>query len=464
MKSAREILFCKKARRFFLPNWLSRFTASLCFFSATLTFTAEQEADRLISSIDYIREVDRYQNEITDLEEQYGPYDRALLEPLGGLANVYIENGILDRANSILDRQLQLLHISEGPDTFSQITILQSLIKNNLSVNDLEAVTDNYENLQFIYSQNPDATVEEKLLAIDDLRNWHHLSFNLDIKPNRINHFITSRRLLRQMLRIARDEYGENDPLMIPFLYREAIEKYHLSALLLSPDELGYDAGDRIFEPEQTQPETYLRQAYEVVKEIRDIVQQSGDKEADGMAAVYEADFQMLMGLGLAQRSYREAMGLFEEAGIDKQQITDFFSRPVILPVTEFYSTMSDAIVAQDAAGYRYVRGMDGDDPEVYLGNYTGWNESLLNVALPPAPELLSNFEIELTRAEMRFRISSRGETRNPDAESSIPDTVQAKVDSRDALETMVFRPRFRGNRWRMLRDITMTYWYPPEK
>ena len=125
---------------------------------------------------------------------------------------------------------------------------------------------------------------------------------------------------------------------------------------------------------------------------------------------------------------------------------------------------MSDAIVAQDAAGYRYVRGMDGDDPEVYLGNYTGWNESLLNVALPPAPELLSNFEIELTRAEMRFRISSRGETRNPDAESSIPDTLQAKVDSRDALETMVFRPRFRGNRWRMLRDITMTYWYPPEK
>ena len=464
MKSAREILFCKKARRFFLPNWLSRSAASLCFFSATLTFTAEQEADRLISSIDYIREVDRYQNEITDLEEQYGPYDRALLEPLGGLANVYIENGILDRANSILDRQLQLLHISEGPDTFSQITILQSLIKNNLSVNDLEAVTDNYENLQFIYSQNPDATVEEKLLAIDDLRNWHHLSFNLDIKRNRINHFITSRRLLRQMLTIARDEYGENDPLMIPFLYREAIEKYHLSALLLSPDELGYDAGDRIFEPEQTQPETYLRQAYEVVKEIRDIVQQSGDKEADGMAAVYEADFQMLMGLGLAQRSYREAMVLFEEAGIDKQKITDFFSRPVVLPVTEFYSTMSEAIVAQDAAGYRYVRGMDGDDPEVYLGNYTGWNESLLNAALPPAPELLSNFEIELTRAEMRFRISSRGETRNPDAESSIPDTVQAKVDSRDALEKMVFRPRFRGNRWRMLRDITMTYWYPPEK
>ena len=64
----------------------------------------------------------------------------------------------------------------------------------------------------------------------------------------------------------------------------------------------------------------------------------------------------------------------------------------------------------------------------------------------------------------MRFRLSSRGETRNPDAESSEPDTVQAKVDSQDALEKMVFRPRFRGSRWRMLRDITMTYWYPPEK
>jgi hypothetical protein len=83
---------------------------------------------------------------------------------------------------------------------------------------------------------------------------------------------------------------------------------------------------------------------------------------------------------------------------------------------------------------------------------------------MPLLPSLISEFEIEMTRADMVFRISSRGKTRNPDAEFSIPDTVQAKVDSRKALEAMIFRPRFRGNRWRMLRGITMTYWYPPEK
>ena len=174
----------------------------------------------------------------------------------------------------------------------------------------------------------------------------------------------------------------------------------------------------------------------------------------------------MLLELGTAQRSYREAMQLFEIAGKSRDEIGDFFSRPVVLPVSEFYSTLDSAIVAQDGSGYRYVPGVDGSDPTVHLGNYRGWNESLLTASMPMPPALISEFEIEMTRADMVFRISSRGKTRNADAEVSIPDTVQAKVDSRKALEAMTFRPRFRGNgnRWRMLRGITMTYWYPPEK
>ena len=123
----RKISFYERVRRLFVPSWPSKLILSLMLFAleASSAFTAEREVSQLTSSIDYIRQVDLYQNEINDLEEQHGPYDRALLEPLGELANLYVENGILDRADSLLDRQLQLLHVSEGPDTFSQISILQ---------------------------------------------------------------------------------------------------------------------------------------------------------------------------------------------------------------------------------------------------------------------------------------------------------------------------------------------------
>ena len=83
---------------------------------------------------------------------------------------------------------------------------------------------------------------------------------------------------------------------------------------------------------------------------------------------------------------------------------------------------------------------------------------------MPTLPDLLSDIELDLTQVEMRFRISSRGKTRGPDAESSDPDTVRARRTAEDALKEMVFRPRFVGSRWRPLENLTMTYWYPTEK
>ena len=126
--------------------------------------------------------------------------------------------------------------------------------------------------------------------------------------------------------------------------------------------------------------------------------------------------------------------------------------------------SIDDANYAQEAEGYSFVRGGMDEDPQISLGNYTAWNESVPYTPMPTPPELLSDIEFELTKAEMRFRISSRGKTRGPDAESSEPDTVRARRNAEDALKEMVFRPRFVGSRWRPLRDLTMTYWYPTEK
>ena len=167
---------------------------------------------------------------------------------------------------------------------------------------------------------------------------------------------------------------------------------------------------------------TYLRQGYELVKDIREIIQLTDNNEADGMAAVYEADYQMLLGLGIAQRTYREAMDLFVEAGIDDEKVIDFFTRPAVLPVSEYYTSIDEAINAQKATGYEVLNGEEGSDPKVYLGNYTAWNESVPYTAMPALPEILSDIELELTKVEMEFRISSRGKTRGPDAESSEPD------------------------------------------
>jgi len=452
-----------------LIKFVRSFSAQLLVLSHFLLVTvavdaAEDDSSLLAASNEQSEQIAAYQQQIAELESEFGPFDQSLIEPLNDLASLYTEIGNLVGANNLLDRQLQLMRITEGLDTYNQQSVLEALIANNVQMNDLEAATENFENLQFVFLQNPDSTTTQKLEAMDEVRHWHFLAINLDEKRRRIHHFRSSRELLRQMLRIAEDEYGEETTEMIPWLYKSALEKYHLLTYLFSHDELGENAFDAIFELEEIQPEQYLRQGYETVKDIREIVQQSGDVEADAMAAVYEADFQMLLGLGTARRSYVEAMELFAEAGKSEQEITDFFARPVPLPITEYYQSMDAAIAAQDAVGYRYERGVDGADPVVYLGNYVAWNESLLNAAMPENPNALADTELELHRADLRFSIRTRGDVRTPDVESTVPEIRQARVDGADALEMMIFRPRFRGERWRTLREVTISYWYPPEK
>ena len=427
-------------------------------------FSAEEELSRVRISTEYTRQVNLYLQELEALERRFGPYDRSLLEPLDALISLHSSVDDFAEINSLLGRQLQLVHVTEGPNAFSQLPILESLIRNNLEIKNFESVTNNFENRQYVFLQNPDSTVEQKLASMDDLRNWYLTAFNLDIKQNRLPYFMKSRSLLQQMLAVASDAYEEKEERMVPLLYKEALEKYYLMTLLNSVDELGSDANDFIFVPERIQPMTYLRQGYEMVKDISDIVRLNGDKEAEGMATVYEADYQMLLGLGLARRTYQRAMDLFAEAGVQEQKIIDFFSRPTVIPAHEYYTSIDDAMSAQAADGYVYTEGEDGEDPKIHLGDYIAWNESVPFTPMPNPPNMLSDIELGLTRVDTRFRISSRGKTRGPDAETSDPESVRARRDAEDALKEMVFRPRFVGTRWRPIRNLTMTYWYPTEK
>ena len=286
-----------------------RYFSIVLFFTITFSVRAAEETDSSVGqSIQQTEQIELYLQQIAELETEFGPFDQSLIEPLNILSDLYTEIGNLVEANTILNRQIQLLRIAEGPDTFSQVPVVESQIVNNVRMNDLEAATNNFENIQFVYLQNPESTTIQKLQAMDQLRHWHFTALNLGEKIDRINHFRISRAILDDMLQIAEDELGEESHEIIPYLYKAAIEKYHLLTYLFSHDELGANAYDDIFEMEAIQPTDYLRQGYEIVKDIREIIQQSSDIEADAMAAVYEGDFRMLLGIGLAQRSYREAV------------------------------------------------------------------------------------------------------------------------------------------------------------
>jgi hypothetical protein len=402
-----------------------------------------------------------FDQQIATLETEVGPFDNALAEPLQSLTALHIEAGDFTEADSVLKRRLQLSRFVDGPEGLEQIEILEELIANNIRRSQWQDVTENFENIQLIRTQNPNTAISIVLDAMSTTRNWYLTAIYVDDPILRIDYYHSARELQRQMLRLAEERYSEDSPELIPWLYSNALQKYQTATFITSRDELGADARDQISRPLAKSPVNFLREGLDMAKRIRSIVETQNDLEAEAMSMIYEADYQMLLQLGTARRLYRRAMDKLEEAGIDPQRITEFFERPIVLPEPIFYTSIDEAIDAQTAYGYTVTPADDGE--QIHMGEYIAWNESLPYARRPQIPDEASSIATELYVVEVEFNISSQGEVRTPDAQWADPDVVRVRRDAQDAIEDMQFRPRFYDGRWRRVRDVTMRYLYPPK-
>jgi hypothetical protein len=426
--------------------------------------TVEQDVANspLQISTQLIEQIESYSQQIESIESEAGPFDRAILEPLQGLTGVLIDANDLEGAQAIIQRRLQLIRISEGPNSLNQLPVIEELITINIRLGNWDDVTDNFEIIRLFYAQSPDFSTEDLLLAMSDVREWHLTAIYLDGIKARVNHFQDARQVLRQQLQLAEETYSENDPSLIPWLYKDAIEQYDVVVFLTSKDELGVEARDHIARAESRGTEDYLREALNTVQRIRRIIESLNNPEAEAMAMIYEADFQWLIGLGTAKRLYRNAMNKLREAGIAEERVSEFFSRPIVLPVSEYYMTLEEALTDQNGNGYRITQDEDGEEL-VHMGNFLAWNESINIARQPPIPVRAASVSTELNTVDVRFTVYSNGETRTPRAQAAQPDEVRIRRDAQDAIEDMRFRPRFYNGRWRTLRGVTMTYRYPPK-
>jgi len=444
-----------------------------------------QSETALQRSIRLQEQILQVNDQLADLESEYGPYDRSLLEPLQQLITIYSEIGDFEEVSSILERRLQLLRTSEGPDSPNQLPLLDELIANDIRLGDWESVNDRFEYVHYLATQDTETDPETLLQTTVDKANWNFAQVYL-MEPNRrVRHFQNGRELLRETFRNAEELYGEDSLELAPWLYREAVLQYQVASVLLADDELGVSALSEIYDRElrycsripQTgieltrtkriirNCESYLREGLGLIKRIRDMAEASGDLEAQAMAMTYEADFQMLLELGTARRAYQDAMDKFIEAGKTEEQVSEFFQRPIALPEPEFHLRMADAIRSQEENGFQWLPA-NGDDPAVlHLGTYRAWSESLPFAVQPPVPEAAQELEsmLEIHQLELEFSLNSRGYTRNPEILDATTDAARVRRDAREALRTMQFRPWFRGSRWRSVDNVRLTYLIPAD-
>jgi len=424
----------------------------------------EQEESALQQSIRLRERIELISEELARLESEFSPYDYRLQESLQALTDVYLEIGDFQQAGSILERRLQLVRTTEGPASMLQLPIIDELIANDIRLSDWNSVTDRFEFVQFLHSQDDDVDAESRLQAKNDLAMWNLSMVYLLEPPRRIRAFRAARAEIRENTRLAEELYGEDSMESVAWLYQEAVLQYQIAAVLLAEDELGVYARDEILYMEGRSVESYLREGLNLLKRIREIAEEQGNLETVAMAMTYEADFQMLLELGTAARLYRQAMDKFAEAGLSREQVDGFFQRPVILPVPEFHTRLEDAIGNQEAVGFQILTAQDGEN-SMHLGTFVAWSDSLPYAHRPDLPAAAADLEAALNydQIEMTFTLNSRGTTRNPKITESTTDSSRYRSNAREALRDMQFRPFFEGGRWRRTENLSISYLILPD-
>lgn len=127
-----ELTFLSRTRRLVSFNMRRVFlllAALFCTSSAVAQNAAESD-------------VSLYVGQIEALESEFGPFDRRLLEPLAGLAQLQFEQGDFEGAATLLRRQLQITRNTFGFEDPRLLPLVDALVRTEIARSDWQQVAD----------------------------------------------------------------------------------------------------------------------------------------------------------------------------------------------------------------------------------------------------------------------------------------------------------------------------------
>ena len=469
-------------KRPFLKLFESPFIVLLCLpamvFAQNNTVSVSNES---------LRDLQRYQTQIEDMESEYGPFDNRLLEPLASIIDFYIEQGDFEEVAEIQTRQLSIMRTTLGFENPELIPMVRRMIEVQQVLGNWDAVSDNLEHIRFLVASNFGTQSEELLLAMENQAQWLLTSFYLGEQRRQSDNFLDARDLYRDIYRLSEKVYGEESEELYPWHYKRAYSLALLVQLLNTEDSFSGEIFNDVVRsdgPNQLEyglrggvvsaspfvglgrqiavvdgdgllGEGYLRQGLGFINDIRDIAEDRGDLEAEAIAHIYRGDFNVLMERGSGRRQYREAQEKLVQAGISQESIEKFFRTPMPLPMPEFYPKFGDLVAYQQSILNEVP---DRSEESLHLGTFRAWHENARAVQKPVSSDPLLRIGLPQFQVDLSFNISSRGNASNVDVLSSIPEDSRVTREGARAVREIKFRPAYEGDRARRVRDVRMRY------
>jgi hypothetical protein len=481
MKPARGFELMKRP---FLKQFQSLFIVLLCL--PALVFA---QTNTVSTSNENLRDLQRYETQLEDMESDYGPFDNRLLEPLASIVDIYVEQGNFEQVAEIQSRQLSIMRTTLGFENPELIPVIRSMIEVQQVLGNWDVVSDHLEHIRFLVAANFGTQSEELLFAMESQAQWMLEGFYLGESRRQSDSILDARDLYRDIYRLSEKIYGQESEELYPWYYKRAYSLALLVQLLNTEDSFSGEILNDLVRADgpsrlehgvrggvvNTSPfvglgrqiavldgdgllgEGYLRQGMGFINDIRDIAEEHGNLETEAIAHIYRGDFNVLMDRGSGRRQYRVAQEKLAEAGIAQEAIAKFFSTPMPLPMPEFYSNFEELLAYQQS-----ILNEVADSPEeiLHLGTFRAWHEDARAVQKPISSDPLLRIGLPQFQVDLSFSISSRGSASNVDVIASIPEDSRVSREGSRAIREIKFRPAYEGDRARRVRDVQIRYFF----
>ena len=295
-------------------------------------------------------DLDNAKTRVEQLELDHGQNSFILAEPLAELAQLYTEHGRYDEAYRALDRATLIIRRDKGLYTREQIPFLQKKIENFAASLDWENAREQMDHIYWFYLQKSAIGAPNLISDLLHLSDMHIRGVNEDFIIHQSYHFRRAMTLNWAALAVAEKVYGSSDKKLVPIIYN-LLKQYHLQQVAVkNGGSLGYQLreiypGSNLVRSRSETRKYFYYMGRRLLNQLAAIYSNAEISNAESLAmvSVYTADWQVLF------NQHAEALASYENSykeleKISASQAERMFRTPRVIPLSDFYSSMSEVV------------------------------------------------------------------------------------------------------------------------
>ena len=424
-----------------------------------------------------------YQERISNLQSEYGPYDERLIEPLELLTQALLEVESYPEALDALEQQLQIYRVNEGLYTARQIPVIESRLEIHAAAGEWPRVSDTLEYLSWVYERDDSLPVDQQLSGLKKLGDWHLTAVAQDERVREAFHLLQLGRMEEKAAELAELYYGEDSEALAPYVYDQALADTYIALAIMLTGETSQEllfqtegirngtyraspslyAGGRLSLTEiesmyGSKVNTVIERSFKTrmstslskLERVKEIYAASGNAEGEGIALMHLGDSVLMRqqyerqsgkyartrrgtsNPGPAMSYYRDGLEALQKAGVSSETLDAYTRCPVLLPVTELKTSVEEAVPfceRTDSSGI------------TDLGNH-----DLLSTLIPGLESDPDTLNTPLT-ALIQFDVRTNGQINALNILEIEPDNTANRVQVRKLTELLQFRPAIQDGR-----------------